>query len=129
MTVDWKQIGDRAYNWYFRTYDDEIDHDSAQESAVDEITIGMEDAGIDFVEAWYLDMPKEHIKQVIQTIGERMRDCEKELGRPISGEFLWPMHTWLSGALFEASKKYGENEFIELKKFIDDVLPNHLPKN
>ena len=41
MNEDWKEVGDRAFNLYFRIYDKEMDHDAAQEAAVGEITGAM----------------------------------------------------------------------------------------
>ena len=129
MSMDWEEVGDRAFNWYFRVYDKEIDHDAAQEAAVDEITGAMDEHGIEFEESWSIDMPPEVSVRVFQKIGERVRDCEKDLGRPVSGEFLWPMHTWLSDALFQAKQIHGDDKFNELDAFINNTLPQSLPKD
>jgi len=129
MATDWNEVGARAFNWYFRIYDKETDHDAAQEAAVDEITGAMDDICLEFNESWTADLPCEIIYTIIQRIGERMRNCEKDLGRPISGEFLWPMHTWLSDALFDAKQIHGEDQFKSLDEFINKTLLQSLPQD
>ena len=127
MNEDWKEVGDRAFNLYFRIYEKEVDHDAAQEAAVGEITGAMDEHGIEFEWAWTVDLPPTAVEAIIRRIGERMRDCEKAVGHPISGDFLWPMHTWISDALFQAKEEHSENMFSSLDEFINETLIATLP--
>ena len=90
MNEDWKEVGDRAFNLYFRIYDKEMDHDAAQEAAVGEITGAMDEHGIEFEWAWTVDLPPTAVEAIIRRIGERMRDCEKAVGHPLVVIFYGP---------------------------------------
>ena len=124
--MDWNEIGNRAFNRYFNCYRKTENHDECQELADDEITGAMDDVGINFSTNWSIDLPQDILILVIKSIAERMRDVPQEVGYQISGDFLWPMHTWISNKLYEAEDAYGKNSFKDLNKFINAELPKFL---
>ena len=70
----------------------------------------------------------EKVEIVIQNFGEKMRDIHEEVGYKVSGELLWPMHTWIIDKLYEAKEHHNDEEYFkDLDDFISNKLPDLLP--
>ena len=113
--TNYDEIGDEMFQAYFDTYDNTEDHATAQENA----------NGI-LGDLWYEELEPNNIKIVINKIGNRLKNCQNDIGYEISEEFAAPMHTWISNCLFEAQEIHGKKDFVELEKFINSELVNYL---
>ena len=71
--VDYKDIGKQIFDAYFDTYDNTENLDTAKENA----------NGIlgDFQ---YEELKPNEVKIIIQTISERLKNCEKDIGYELS---------------------------------------------
>jgi hypothetical protein len=126
--VNWEEVGKRAFNQYFNWYRKSEDHEESQELADGEIATAMENIGVDIETNWEFDLDKEKVKIVIQNFAEKMRDIHEEVGYKVSGELLWPMHTWIIDKLYEAKEHHNDEEYFkDLDDFISNKLPDLLP--
>lgn len=113
--INYNKIGDEMFQTYFDTYYNTDNHTTAQENA----------NGI-LGDLWYEELEPNNIKIVINKIGNRLKNCENDMGYEISEEFAVPMHSWISNCLFEAQEIHGKKDFVELDKFINSELVNYL---
>ena len=106
--MDWEETGTRAFNRYFNWYNKTMDHDESQELAGGEIEGAMDDEGIEIESMWYEDLPVDAWIGVATGFIDAYKNVEKEVGYPVSGDLMGPMHTWFSDCMFTANGYYND---------------------
>ena len=87
------------FDRYSRIYDKQIDHEAAQEAALELIGEAMTSYGLEPEHPWYASLPNKATSELIMVIAKKLDSCGTDLGYPVSDQVVWPLHSWLSDAL------------------------------
>ena len=114
MDMDWEEIGKRAFNRYFNTFNKFEDHDDSQEFAGEEIESAMDDAGIEIESMWYEDLPVDAWVDLATGFMSAYKGIEKEVGYAPSEDFMGALHTWFSDCMFTANEYHKDAQLDSL---------------
>ena len=119
--MNWTEIGEKAFNWYFNMYRKTESHDEAQEMAEDTILAALDEAGIELDNIWYEDeqIPEEAIIEFGIAFLNKMKGINEEVGYEVDGELLAVMHTWLDGVTHQCAE---HKDYANFAKLSDEVL-------
>ena len=117
VSMDWEEIGKRAFNRYFNWFRKTEDHDESQKLAGGEIEGAMDDEGIEIEYTWYADLPVDAWIGVATGFMSAYQGIEKEVGYAPSDDLMGPMHTWFSDCMYEATL---EHEDAKLQALLDE---------
>ena len=125
--MNWSQIAEKAFNLYYESFVENRDHSIAQKIINDFIETSAIKAGFQFKNLSLNDIPRKELIIIFKQFAERMRYLEKEKKIKDNGEFLWPLHSWLSNHCYKNLQIHGKNEFKIIQKYIDEELTQYLP--
>lgn len=115
--MDWEETGLHAFNRYFNWYRKTENHDQCQELSGEEIENAMDDEGIEIENSWYEDLPLDAWVGVATGFIDAYKNVENEVGHPVSGDLLGPMHTWFSTCMYDATLQH---EDAKLQALLDE---------
>tara|TARA_B100001059_G_C17442960_1_gene383560 strand:- start:199 stop:579 length:381 start_codon:yes stop_codon:yes gene_type:complete len=125
--LNWSKIAEKALNIYYESFVENRDHCIAQKIAEKFIKVSAIKAGFEFKNLSSNTMPRKELIIIFKQFAERMRYLEKEKKIKDNGEFLWPLHSWLSNHCYKNLQIHGKNEFKIIQKYIDEELTQYLP--
>ena len=121
--MNWTEIGEKAFNWYFNMYRKTESHDEAQDMVEDDILYALEDADIELENLWYQDeqVPEEAIIEFGIAFLNKMKGINEEVGYEVDGELLAVMHTWLDGVTHQCAE---HKDYANFAKLSGEVVEN-----
>ena len=125
--MDWSLVAKKAFNIYFDDFLENKDHSIAQNSANKFIKLFAIKAGFKFINLSSNNIPQKNLIVIFNQFADKMSNVEFDKNYIDNGEFLWPMHSWLSNHCYENLKKHGKSSFLSIQKYIDEDLTNKLP--
>lgn len=96
---DWKEVSERALNWYFNTVRKTDDIHEAEQMFMEEVTSALEDAGIEWNEFPY-DISVDLLEQITSSLKKHLGSLKKEFPHFVEG-ILDPFHTYYDGLLYD----------------------------
>ena len=125
--MDWSDITKQAFDIYYESYIENKNHTIAQKLINKFIEVSAVKAGYSFKNLSPNNVSQKILIIIFNQFAERMRYIKEDKNYIDNGEFLWPMHSWLSNQCYENLKLYGNTNFASIQKYIDEELTNHLP--
>ena len=96
---DWKEVSERALNWYFNTVRKTDDIHEAEQMFMEEVTSALEDAGIEWNEFPY-DISVDSLEEITSSLKKHLGSLKKEFPHFVEG-ILDPFHTYYDGLLYD----------------------------
>ena len=125
--MDWSFVAKKAFNIYFEDFLENKDHSIAQNSTNKLIKLFATKAGFKFIDLSSNKIPKKHLIVFFTQFADTMCHIEVDKNFIDNGEFLWPMHSWLSNHCYKNLKKHGKSNFESIQRYIDEDLTDKLP--
>ncbi len=125
--MSWLEISEKAFNTYFENFVKNKDHNIAQKSTNKFIELYAKKVGFKFTNLSSNNVSQKILIIIFNQFAQRMRYLKEDKNYIDNGEFLWPMHSWLSNHCYANLQYYGTDQFKVIQKYIDEELTEYLP--
>ena len=125
--LNWLETSGKAFNIYFENFVKNKDHNIAQKSTNKFIKLYAKQVGFNFINLSSNNVSEKILIIIFNEFAERMRYLKEDKNYIDNGEFLWPMHSWLSNHCYANLQEHGTDQFKAIQKYIDEELTEYLP--
>ena len=117
----------KAFDIYYESFIEIKNHSNSQKLTNKFIKLFAIKAGFKFINLSSNNIPQKNLIVIFNQFADKMSNVEFDKNYIDNGEFLWPMHSWLSNYCYENLKKHGKSSFLSIQKYIDEDLTDKLP--
>ena len=125
--MDWSFVAKKAFDIYYKSFIEIKDHSNSQNLTNKFIKLFAIKAGFKFLNLLSNNIPQKNLIVIFNQFADKMSNVEFDKNYIDNGEFLWPMHSWLSNHCYENLKKHEKSSFLSIQKYIDEDLTDKLP--